>query len=129
MANKWNKGVNTTFSLYHSSGIVPTLVNLKEVPDPAEWLQDANHLYIGRNCRGMRVNSLWANPYKINGQTSREQCIRQYETYLKNNNILQNALPQVCYKQLGCWCVPHQCHGHILINAVKDMLLFDLAFI
>lgn len=117
------------YTTFHS-GIVPTLINLKEVNDIPEWLQDSQkHLYIGRNCSGLRVFSMWGNPFKITRTITREQSIKNFTSYFKNNPVMQQALWQLCYKQLGCWCVPEPCHGQVLINAVKHMLLSDLEFI
>ena len=115
--------------LLNFSGIVPTLINIADVPDPAAWLQDPRHVYIGRRCYGMRVSSIWANNFKITKTASREQCIKNFEASFKSNKFLQDALPQLCYKTLGCWCVPSSCHGHVLIDAIKHMLLIDIEYI
>ena len=110
-------------------GIIPKLVNLKLVPDRAAWLQAPGNIYIGRKCRGMREGSIWANPFKIDSQTTREAAIAQYESMLLSNKTLQDALPLLCFCELGCWCVPDMCHGHILINLIKKKLLFDIEII
>ena len=111
------------------SGIVPRLINLKAV-DISKWIQDGdNNLYIGRYCAGLRVSSLWGNPFRITNTISREISIERFTAYFKNNPKMQQDLWQLCFKEMGCWCVPDQCHGQVLIDAVKHMLLFDLEYI
>ena len=77
----------------------------------------------------MREGSIWANPFKIDSQTTREAAIAQYESMLLSDKSLQDALPLLCFCELGCWCVPDMCHGHILINLIKKKLLFDIEII
>ena len=77
----------------------------------------------------MREGSIWANPFKIDSQTTREAAIAQYESMLLSNKTLQDALPLLCFRELGCWCVPDMCHGHILISLIKKQLLFDIEII
>ena len=117
MKNKNNPNFN--------SGFLPTLINLKNT-DIAQWIQNPKHVYIGRYCYALRVSSLWGNPFRISASTTREQAICKYEAFLTNNYELQNALWQLCNKELGCWCFPEPCHGQVLINAVKHMLLYDI---
>ena len=117
------------FRLSQSSGFVPSLVNLNEVPDLTAWLEDPNNEYIGRRCYRMRVASIWANPYKITKSVSREQCVENFKTYFENNETLQEVLPQICAKTFGCWWIPQSYHGHVLIKAFNEMLRMDLDFI
>ena len=111
------------------SGIIPTIVNLKLVPDRAAWSQVPGNLYIGRRCLGLNEESIWANPYKIDNCTTREESVTKYKTMLLSNEKLLNALPNLCFCKLGCWCAPDLCHGHILIEQIKNMLLLDIEYI
>ena len=67
----------------------------------------------------MKEGSEWANPYKINHQTTREASLKKYESMLLRNGKLQDSLSTLCYSQLGCWCAPLPCHGNILIDQIK----------
>ena len=117
------------FLFYFPSGIIPTLINLKQVPDREAWMQVPGNIYIGRSCHGMKEGSEWANPYKINHLTTREASLKKYESMLLRNGKLQDSLSTLCYSQLGCWCAPLPCHGNILIDQIKKGLLYDIDFI
>ena len=108
----------------------PKYNNLKE------WMNDPNNVYIARkgivfidNERFPKVDSIWANPFKINENTSRIEAIEQYKTYITNkiNNgeISKEMLLDLKGKQLGCWCKEEnkniQCHGDILVELVKNL--------
>ena len=110
-------------------GIVPSLINLKLVPDRAAWLQVPGNIYIGRSCHGMKEGSMWANPFKIDNNTTREESIRRYTSMLSLDNNLHDALATLCFSKLGCWCIPLPCHGHVLIEEIKKKLLFDIEYI
>ncbi len=75
-------------------------------------------VYIGRKCYGYEA-SKWANPFIIKRDGSRLECIKKYETYLLNNDILINSLHELMGKTLGCWCKPKQCHGDVLKKFVE----------
>lgn len=82
-------------------------------------------VYIGRP-------SKWGNPYEIGIDGTRSEVIAKYKEYLLNNTELLDSLCELEGKTLGCWCVPHDCHGRILVELVKErqlqsrnLLLFD----
>lgn len=80
---------------------------------------DKFDVYIGRECYGYKA-SKWANPFIIKKDGSRSECIKKYETYLLNNDILMNSLHELVGKTLGCWCKPNkQCHGDVLKKYVE----------
>lgn len=97
----------------------------------SEWMKNKDeHVYIGRKgvvfINGVRFplyNSIWANPYKINKDQSREEVLQLYMEYieekLKSDNNLVNELLKLKGKKLGCWCKPECCHGDILIELIK----------
>ncbi len=67
----------------------PVYNNLKE------WCKDCNNnIYIGRKGvvfidgeRYPKESSIWANPYKISKDMSREDCIIEYEKYIRKKII------------------------------------------
>jgi hypothetical protein len=102
----------------------PKYNNLKE------WCQDCNNVYIGRkgivpinNTRFPYESSIWANPFKITKEMSREECIEKYEQYIRKKIIdedLQEELLKLKGKNLGCWCKPEACHGDILLKLISE---------
>ena len=90
--------------------------------DLLDWLQDPNHVYIGR--RNIYVNgtfdSKWKNPFSVK-KYGRDECIRKYEQYIMNNPKLLNDLDELKGKILGCWCYPEPCHGNVLINLINKI--------
>src|SRR5690348_583804 len=76
---------------------------------------DEYDVYIGRaNGRKGLKASIWANPYVIGRDGTREQVIEKYRTYLLERPDLLARLPELTGKRLGCWCVPEACHGQVL---------------
>jgi hypothetical protein len=74
-------------------------------------------VYIGRavqrRARSLGA-SIWANPFKIGKDGTREQVISAYRTHLIASPMLLAALPELKGKRLGCWCRPLPCHGDVL---------------
>lgn len=106
--------------------IRPKYNNLKE------WMDDGNNVYIGRKCiviingkRYPKKDSLFANPFKIDEKTNREEVLKKYKIYIKEkiekNPDLKNELLKLDNKKLGCWCKPFKCHGDILIKMIKKI--------
>ena len=67
------------------SFIRPKYTNLEE------WMNDKNNVYIGRKGivfinkeRFPKNDSIWANPFKISGDDTRETVIAKYEKYIRN---------------------------------------------
>jgi hypothetical protein len=97
----------------------------------AEWIKNKDeNIYIGRKgvifIDGVRFplyDSIWANPFKINENQSRDEVLRLYSEYiekkLESDNNLVNELLKLKGKKLGCWCKPECCHGDILIDLIK----------
>ena len=95
-----------------------------------EWMKDEKNVYIGR--RGVvfidkkrfpKNNSIFANPFKISKNLSRDDVIKKYEEYitnrLKNEPKLREELNKLKDKNLGCWCHPEKCHGDILLKLLN----------
>jgi len=94
-----------------------------------EWIANDNNFYIGRagvvfinKKRYPTKPSVFANPYKIGKDGTREEVIFKYKEYLINNlnndKSLVNKLILLKDKNLGCWCYPEYCHGNVLLELI-----------
>ena len=89
-------------------------------------------VYIGRaNSRAGYQTSKWANPFKVTKEMPREEAIRRYAQYLREEywspphpyaspTFLWIALQELRGQTLMCWCDPKRCHGHLLAE-LADM--------
>ena len=100
---------------------VPLLINLRYVAI-RDWIQQPSNVYIGRHNKHYGISSVWGNPFKISPQKNRRECILEYKKYLLINEPLMQRLPELCGKVLGCWCEPEPCHGHVIIEIIKEKL-------
>lgn len=83
-----------------------------------DWLQDSDHMYIGRNMSFYvpgATASKWKNPYNLK-KYSLEESLELYEEHIRSTPDLINAIPELKGKTLGCWCKPNKCHGDILVK-------------
>lgn len=104
--------------------IRPKYANLKE------WMNDDNNVYIGRKgivfIDGQRFpkdDSIWANPFKISENETRESVINKYEKYIREKIVKENLhdeIKKLKGKNLGCWCKPLSCHGDVLLKIIKE---------
>lgn len=94
-----------------------------------EWMSDSNNCYIGRggvvfiNKKRYPTNSsIFANPFKIGKDGTREEVIIKYKEYIikkiENGEILVEQLLALKGKKLGCWCYPEYCHGNVLLDLI-----------
>jgi len=107
--------------------------------DLEEWCNDPNNVYIGRKgivfitrngqkYRYPHTDSIWANPFKIDNNLSRDHAINLYRDYitdkLRSGQISRNELENLRGKKLGCWCKEKgqntPCHGDVLIDLLKQ---------
>ena len=90
--------------------------------DLEHWLENENHIYIGRNLsfyvKGA-IKSKWANPFSVK-KYGRDECLKKYREYILNDSKLMNELQELQNKILGCWCYPELCHGNILIKLLNN---------
>jgi len=78
-------------------------------------------IYIGRrNNRLGLPESIWANPYKIGPDGDRETVIEKYRAWLLRSPYLVLQIPELRGRNLGCYCIPEPCHGHVLAE-LADM--------
>lgn len=76
-------------------------------------------VYIGRAGKGQ--TGRWGNPYRLDGQTTRDQVIERYRQWLRAQirigAITLDELAGLHGKILGCFCKPAACHGDVLARA------------
>ena len=92
------------------------------VRNKSKWKQDG--FYVGRP-------TVLGNPFKIDGDITREISIQKYAEWLiskinsRNNIIIQHLqiMEHILHESgklnLVCWCVPEMCHADLL----KQVLL------
>ena len=108
--------------------IRPQYDNLKK------WMENSDNIYIGRagvvfinKERFPKKASIFANPYKIDKNTSREEVLEKYKKYIiekiLNDKFLYLELLKLRGKNLGCWCHPDPCHGDILLELIEKFEL------
>ena len=79
-------------------------------------------VYIGRP-------SKWGNLFSHKKGTAakfivktREEAVRKYEEWIRQQPELMAALHELRGKVLGCWCKPAACHGDVLVKLVKEKI-------
>jgi hypothetical protein len=104
----------------------------------AEWMADANNVYIGRRgivfIDGKRfppTDSIWANPYKVGKDGDLNEVLEKFRKYfakkIKSGNITTEQLKALKGKNLGCWCKSAigvagiVCHGDIIAEYVSKL--------
>ena len=111
-----------------SPGVLPLLVKLRHVQDISLWSEDDSNMYIGRFHPKVGYSFPWANPFKlINDHPSeRNKVISNYSKMLLSNKLLLEKLPELlAYKQIGCWCAPNHCHGHVILNLLNKFIICE----
>ncbi len=88
--------------------------------------------YIGRAVRARKggfygySQSLWANPFKIGPDGTRQKCLDRYEDWIRitlsvRDPNFKKSLLALDGKVLGCWCKPKACHGDILVKLIEEL--------
>jgi DNA-binding XRE family transcriptional regulator len=62
----------------------------------------------------------WGNPYIIGEDGDRPTCIASFRTYFIQSAELCERLDDLKGKVLGCYCHPEPCHGHELIQFLRE---------
>src|SRR5688500_12470541 len=85
-------------------------------------------VYIGRENRSKRLEeSLYANPFKIGRDGTRDEVIDAYRLYIYQQWTLLSWLPKLRGKPLACWCrhdgrkktAATACHGDVLLEILE----------
>jgi hypothetical protein len=71
-------------------------------------------VYIGRG-------SKWGNPFVIGVNGSREDVIRRYEEWIRQQPHLMASLHELRGQSLGCYCKPLACHGDVLVKLLEEL--------
>ena len=90
------------------------------------WIYTKNNIYIARNkqkyVKNAKEASKWENnfPEFIFGK---EESLQRYQEMLESNSHLQESLPYLAGRNLGCWCEPEEeCHADVIIKMFKDVM-------
>ena len=98
--------------------------------DLEHWLEDPNHVYIGRNMvfyvKGA-VASKWANPFSVK-KYGRDECLKMYREYILKKPGLLKFLTDLEGKSLACWCAPEGCHGDVLVDLLSEKKKIKITF-
>lgn len=80
----------------------------------------SDDVYIGRyHRRSGRAESVWANPYHIGQDGTRDDVIAKFRAYLLDRPWLLERLGELKGKRLACWCAPAACHGDVLAELAE----------
>jgi len=96
-----------------------------------EWMADPNNIYVGRanivfvdNKRYPPSASPFANPFTVKDH-GREGAIIRYIDWIKRKLLTEPDIELVLLKyygkNLGCWCAPHACHAHVLLDVINKL--------
>ena len=81
-----------------------------------------DEVYIGRGSRKFSLGpSLWANPFAIGRDGTREEVIQRYAAHLEASPDLIERLPELAGRTLLCHCgLREKCHGDAIIRAFVE---------
>lgn len=83
---------------------------LEKVMKVVHCKKEKYDVYIGRP-------SKWGNPFRIGVDGGREDVVRKYREWVRNQDLPFHELRG---KILGCWCHPHPCHGDVLVELANQ---------
>ena len=137
--NELRKYLSTTLSIWIVTNFFPTtnVVNIKanhgqigkngKYTHIKYWLMDnSRNVYIGRSLKvGISKKdsdqkffvipeSKYHNPFIIGKDGDRREVLSKFRIYFIKSGLLECAKTELRGKNLGCWCSPEPCHGHII---------------
>lgn len=65
--------------------------------------------------------SKWGNPFVIGVNGTRQEVIKKYEMWIRNQPHLMASLHELRGQRLGCYCKPLLCHGDVLLKLLKEL--------
>lgn len=87
-----------------------------------EWLEDPNHIYIGKSNRFVGLSSsIWANPFPVTEEVPVEDSLKFYKAHIIESGLI-DKIDELRGKDLGCWCNEGNCicHGHVLLQLLRE---------
>lgn len=111
-AQKWTDDERERRKIVEAGGSV--VANQKTDENLIRWAQ-----FSGRYVRIDRTTE-WGNPFELDKDGTRDEVCDHYRAYLLWKPSLIAKLGGLEGKVLGCWCYPERCHGHELIEVLKD---------
>jgi len=71
-------------------------------------------VYVGRP-------SKWGNPFVLESEDKRAECIKAYEDWLlKNPDLMDEMVVELRGKDLVCWCAPKACHADVIMRIANQ---------
>ena len=105
---------------YHDKKKEPIIVDLHTVGNVREWMDDKDHVYVGRKVGSWLEGSQWGNPFNPK-EHGLETCLRLYEEHIMTSPELSSALGSLKEKNLGCWCLDsNMCHANTLLKLIGN---------
>lgn len=88
----------------------PTIGRVLNVNDIPKSALPANTIFIDKG-------SIWANPFVVGRDGTREECVRRYNLMLAVSEEILNDIDHLKGKDLVCYCgdQTNLCHGHTLV--------------
>jgi hypothetical protein len=105
-----------------------------------KYKHESNYIYIGRG-------SVFGNPFPMNGENDRDECIEKFYYYFKkimfsnsqnsaSHDILKKSVLDLIERvyngetiYLGCFCKPKACHGDVIKRyidaAIKKLISLE----
>lgn len=70
----------------------------------------------------------WGNPFLVGSDGDRDEVVNNYrDHYLPYKYGLLARLGELEGKALACWCAPSRCHGDVLLDELRGLLVEERA--
>ena len=75
-------------------------------------------------CVDIMRGSRWGNPFVVGLDGTLEECLVMFRQYAEFRVRVQSSwLKRLVGKDLWCCCKPKDCHGDILVEMVKELVV------